>query len=250
MRPFLLAGSVAAWLCGPATAGETPVPGAAPLTAPLPTRPIILDAGHGGMDYGAMRRGHVEKELALVLARKVAERLRREGVPTRLTRDADEFVPLDKRIRQSVAWDGAAFVSLHLNQDRNRSAEGIEVYAFGNDRRIRRSGWRIRRRKGLPNIPPPPKAARAASADLASSLVRSLRTRGLKVFKSEKAAFYVLKNPAIPSVLVELGYLSNPREAARLADPAYQDLLADAVAGSLRDYLATLDPPPAALAVK
>ena len=201
-------------------------------------RPVILDPGHGGKDLGAVRRSEQEKDLALAITRKVRERLERGGIPVRLTRDADVFIPLDQRIQDSIDWGGAVFVSLHVNQDRNRKAQGIDVYAFGRASR-RFSGRRHQHR--LPVLPAPPRAAQEASAELASELVHSLRSRGLHVDQPAKAGFYVLKNPAIPSVLIELGFLSNAGEAARLEDSAYQDTLADAIAASLRDHLAPMD---------
>ena len=75
------------------------------------------------------------------------------------------------------------------------------------------------------------------SADFANSIVSSLRAQGLRVDPPARAGFYVLKNPEAPSVLIELGYLSNPAEAARLNDPAYQDRLAEALAVSLESYV-------------
>lgn len=237
-----MAGLVGGILVGAhAAQAEAPVPQPAPAAAlpatAAPARLIVLDAGHGGKDLGAVRRGRREKDLALAITRKLRDRLEKEGIGARLTRDEDVYVPLDQRINHSLAWDGDAFISLHLNQDRNAKAEGIEVYAFG--ARKSRRFWR--RRNRLPQLPAPPKAAREASAELASSLVRSLRGSGLRVDQPEKAGFYVLKNPRIPSVLVELGYLSNPGEAERLVDPAYQDRLADALAASLKGYLTRMD---------
>lgn len=216
------------------------------LAAPRATRPVILDAGHGGKDLGAVRKGKTEKDIALAIARKLRERLEKDGVPARLTRDSDVYVPLDDRIQDSLSWDGAVFVSLHLNEDRNKSADGMEVYAFG------RATKKLpgRHHRGLPPLPPPPKAARAASAELAAALVGALRSKGFKVEQPEKASFYVLKNPNIPSVLVELGYISNPAEAKRLVDPDYQGKIVDALAASLKGYLAKAEAPPAALAAK
>lgn len=220
---------------------EAPIHQPSPVAALPPAkanpRLIILDAGHGGRDLGAVRHGRREKDLALAITRKLRDRLEAEGIGVRLTREEDVYVPLDRRISDSIEWEGSAFVSLHVNQDRNTKAEGIEVYAFG----ARKSRRARRRRHRLPPLPAPPRAAREASADLASSIVRTLRSNGLRVDLPEKAGFYVLKNPKLPSVLVELGYLSNAREAARLGEAEYQDKLAEALAVSLREYVTRLD---------
>ena len=210
-----------------------------PATPPTPEesvgdRAVILDPGHGGDDLGAVSGSWREKDIALAIARRVKQKLEALGhTPVKLTRDADVFVPLNKRIDESVEWDGLAFISLHLNQVRSKKPQGITVYAFG--RQTVRLPRRHRHSK-VPPLPAPPKDEARASADLARALVQSLRAQGFRVDPPAKAGFYVLKNPRLPSVLVELGYLSNPQERARLSDPAYQDRLAEAVAVSLRSY--------------
>ena len=193
---------------------------------------VILDPGHGGQDLGAVAGGRYEKDIALAVARRVKAKLQALGQKSvKLTRDADVYIPLDKRIDESA--DGLAFVSLHLNETRSKKPHGITVYAFG--RQTTRLPTRKRHLK-LPQLPPPPKDAARASADLARALVSSMRAQGFRVDPPAKAHFYVLKNPRVPSVLIELGYISNPAERARLSSPDYQDKLAEAVAVSLRSY--------------
>ncbi len=217
---------------------EQPASVAAP-APPAPAAPadngasaFILDPGHGGDDLGAVVRGLREKDIALAIARKVKERLAADGLAARLTRDSDFFIPLNERVLENEL--GEAFISLHLNEVRGKKAQGITVYAFGKDHlRIRRHHHR---RRKVPPMPAPPKEEAHASAALADTIVRSLRSQGFHVDPPARAAFYVLKNPAIPSVLIEMGYLSNPQEAARLDDPAYQEKLADAIASSLKSY--------------
>lgn len=200
----------------------------------IPGLPFVLDPGHGGDDLGAVVHGRREKDLALQIALKVKTRLEaRTGIPARLTRDSDFFVPLDERVENGNKG-GLGFVSLHLNQVRSRRQEGITVYAFG------KSPYRETRRRRthskVPPLPAPPQEQARASAAFADTIVRSLRSQGFKVEPPIRAGFYVLKNPTVPSVLVELGYLSNPMEAERLADPSYQDRLADAIATSLQAF--------------
>ena len=84
-------------------------------------------------------------------------------------------------------------------------------------------------------MPAPPGVDARESEDLAGSMVQSLRGVGLRV-EEAKADYYVLKNPAQPSILIELGYLSNPEEAARLSDPAYQDKMVEAMAKAIETY--------------
>lgn len=197
---------------------------------------IVLDPGHGGDDLGAVAKGKYEKDLALTIARRVKIKLEAMGGAAGLTREGDVYVPLDKRVGDTIERNAAAFVSLHLNQVKSKTLQGIVVYAFGKESfkiPLRRRGLKVA------PLPPPPAEAARASAHLARSLVQSLRAQGLRVDPPAKASYYVLKNPSVPSVLIELGYMSNPQEAARLADPAYQERLAEAVAVSLRSYFLT-----------
>ncbi len=200
---------------------------------------LVLDPGHGGNDLGAVVGGHREKDIALSIAHRLKNMLEARGAgAVRMTRESDSFVPLDQRIDESLEWSGSVFVSLHLNQVRYKKLNGITVYAFGKEHF--KSAARGRHQRKYAPLPPPPKEMAKASASLAAGIVDSLRREGLRVDAPAKAGFYVLKNPGIPSVLIELGYLSNPQEAARLIDPAYQDKLAAALAASLQSYIARL----------
>jgi N-acetylmuramoyl-L-alanine amidase len=205
---------------------------------------VFVDPGHGGDDLGAVVAGRREKDIALAIARKLKQKLEAlNGTAVRLTRDSDVYIPLDKRVEESLDPGNLAFVSLHINQVRSKKPHGITVYAFG--KTTFRGG--SRRRHKIPPLPAPSKESARASGRLASSIVESLRAQGFRVDPPAKAGFYVLKNPTVPSVLIELGFLSNPQEAALLADPAYQDKLADAVAVSLQSYfLASVEGAPAA----
>ena len=221
----------------PAPAAEQS-PGAAGLAVPAAAlNPIVLDPGHGGRDLGAVVGGRMEKDISLEISRKVKDRLEGFfGVPTRLTRDADTYLGLDQRIRESLDLRASLFVSLHVNQVRRKTTHGITVYAFGPSRRAR--SLHRRRHRRFPFLAAPPREEIRESAGLAESVAESLRARGFGVGPPEHADFYVLKNPGVPSILIELGYLSNPKEAARLSDPAYQDALALAIAQSLSAYAA------------
>jgi N-acetylmuramoyl-L-alanine amidase len=191
---------------------------------------IVLDPGHGGQDWGATVRGMREKDLTLAVARKVKERLERLGLArVLLTRSEDVFTPLDERVDQSLVGGGTIFVSLHANQVRHKGLRGIVVYAFGKQPPAKTP---IRRRLLMP-LPPPSAESSRLSGELASKLVRFLRGDGFRVEPPARADYYVLKNPSLPSILVEMGYLSNPKEAAQLDDPRYQDRLADSLARSL-----------------
>lgn len=202
-----------------------------PPSQPRPTAPVIIDPGHGGGDLGAVVRGVQEKDIALTVARKVRDRLT-SWTPVMLTREDDHYVTLDRRVVEAADWDGALFVSIHLNQVRSRRSAGAVVYSFGATRR----GHHFRRRhRKVPWMPAPPRVESRGGDALARDIVAELRRDGVNA-KQARSDYYVLKEPAEPSVLVELGYLSNPAEAKRLTDPAYQDRLADSLAKAIHAF--------------
>ncbi|MBI4377178.1 MAG: N-acetylmuramoyl-L-alanine amidase [Elusimicrobia bacterium] len=196
---------------------------------------VILDPGHGGEDVGATAKGHSEseKEIALAVAKKIKERLEMTGSPpVRLTRDSDVYLRLDERLPSESA-EGALFVSVHVNQVPSKKAKGVRIFSFGKNPR---HGWDAPVLHRPIPLPPPPREIALESARLAQAMIRSLHAQGFSDASADVASFYVLKNPAMPSVLVELGFISNPKEAARLVDPSYQERLAEALAVSLKSY--------------
>jgi len=209
-------------------------PSAPLLPAPgRPITPIILDAGHGGDDEGAIVRGVKEKDLALIFAKKLKARLARNAdLPVVLTREDDRYVTLDDRLVDSVDQSGSIFVSLHLNQVKGKKAAGAIVYSYGPEKLKK---WRKRRLPSVPPMPAPPRGTAGDSERLARTFSRALRADGF-IAESAKSDYYVLKNPAAPSVLIELGYLNNPDEAAKLADGAYQDKMVDSLAKAIEQY--------------
>jgi N-acetylmuramoyl-L-alanine amidase len=225
---------MASSLCSPALAM---LPAAPVLpTEARPASPLILDPGHGGDDLGAVVHGVQEKDIALAVARKLRDRLK-SAMPVMLTREDDTYVTLDRRVVDAVDWDGALFVSIHLNQVRSKKSSGAVVYSFGAMPGGRHHHRYHRRHPKVPLMPAPPRVEARDSDDLASAIVSGMRGDGFRI-EQAKSDFYVLKDPTHPSVLIELGYLSNPDEAKRLNDPAYQDKLADSLAKVLRAFSA------------
>lgn len=223
----------AAALALPAAAMRPSAPVASALDRPL--TPVIIDPGHGGEDLGAVVGGLREKDMALEFGRKLQARLSRGGdLPAVLTRHDDRYVTLDGRVVGSVDWSGSIFVSLHINKIKGRKAAGAIVYSYGPEKR---RSWRKRRHPTVPPMPAPPRAQAADSERLARAFARTLRADGFRA-EPAKADYYVLKNPAAPSVLIELGYLNNPEEAARLVDPSYQDRMVESLARAIEDYAA------------
>ena len=164
---------------------------------------VILDAGHGAHDRGARAvYGKYEKDLALDVTKRAAEKLRRAGFRVILTRDRDVFISLPKRVSIAQRYRNAVFVSVHFNWARRSSASGIETFYYS------------------------PKSRRLA-ANLQKEILRADRgiNRGVK-----SARFYVLRNNPRPAVLLELGFLSNARDNRLAQDAGHRADLAEAIA--------------------
>lgn len=172
-------------------------------------RTIILDAGHGGYDPGAVSpiTRDQEKRLALDTAQRLASKLGGEFQIV-WVRDGDHFVDLDDRVALANRYEGAVLVSLHYNSSPSSAVRGPETYYW----RVDSHGLATRIQRGLESVIP------ARSGNL------GLRRRRLRL----------TRNPQIPCVLVEFGYLSNPGEARLCAEPAHRERLAAVVADAIR----------------
>ena len=191
---------------------------------------VVVDAGHGGEDDGALGgAGLVEKKLVLDVSRRLARRLRSRGLTVILTRDEDEFVPLEART--SIANDarGDLFISIHANSSRSPRPQGIETYFISLEASDDLSRQVARRENAAFGEAAPaslkldPLAAilgdmsvnehvressgfaKLAQAELAR--VDPAPSRGVK-----QAPFVVLMGVRMPAALVEIGFLSNPRD--------------------------------------
>lgn len=175
---------------------------------------VVVDAGHGGKDSGAVSRraGLVEKTLTLDLARRLQSELR-GSFRVVMVRDSDVFVDLDDRVRIANRKGNSVLVSLHFNAGSRRLA-GPETYWW----RVDSYSLATRVQRHLSGV---------ADQDNSRGLVR----RRLRL----------TRNPKIPCILVEGGYITNAREAKSLADPAYRARLARAIAAALREQAAEGD---------
>jgi N-acetylmuramoyl-L-alanine amidase len=229
-----------------------------PKPEPEPLRTIVVDPGHGGHDAGAVGpSGLQEKELALDIARRVAALLQEElGVRVVLTRARDQFVGLRERTALANRERADLFLSVHVNSapGAGAGASGTETYFLSNeatDGAARRAAEYENRLITLDGGPKggPPDVVRSILWDLAQSdfqqessrvaealqnnLDRALRrpSRGVK-----QAPFYVLGGAAMPAVLVEIGFISNPQEEQRLRDDGYRDRIARALVAGVTAY--------------
>lgn len=226
-------------------------PGADAATLPL----VVIDPGHGGRDPGAIgASGTEEKRIVLATALDLRRRLLAAGTcRVALTRTRDIFVPLADRVEFARRRDAALFISLHA--DSAPGARGASVYTLADTASDAMSDALARRENRadlagglrLPSVSPEVQRilvslmrqeTRAGSARLARHAVRELGEEvPLLPNTHREAAFVVLKSPEIPSTLVELGFLSDPRDEAALRRPEHRGRLAGALARAVGTWL-------------
>jgi N-acetylmuramoyl-L-alanine amidase len=247
-------------LLPPAVAASAPAVASVPAESEpqVQGRPIVVvDAGHGGFDPGTRSAdGVLEKDLALQIARRLAGALARRGAQAVMTRDSDTYLTLAQRTAIANHAGAELFVSVHLNWSSNPQTAGMQVYYLNNttDRATIRLA-RMENATDRGNVPADPnlnyilsdlqqqyKATESAllAQTMEQQTVAALQASfggNVRGLGAKRGPFYVLVGPKIPAVLVECGFLSNSEEAARLANPAYQQALADALADSVVHYL-------------
>uniref|UniRef100_B8DSH9 N-acetylmuramoyl-L-alanine amidase n=1 Tax=Nitratidesulfovibrio vulgaris (strain DSM 19637 / Miyazaki F) TaxID=883 RepID=B8DSH9_NITV9 len=217
----------------------------------LTVHTVLIDAGHGGKDPGAMGNGIVERNLTLKMARMVGDRLRRMGFSVIYTRDRDVFVPLDKRTAYANDKKADLFLSLHVNANNDPRICGFETYYL--DLARTDSATRVAARenavseKSLSDLQfiltdlmlnAKTQESRDVANFVQDSALGRLRRGGFPAHDNgvRSAPFYVLMGARMPSVLVELGYCTNPDEARRLNSDQYLSTLADGIAEGVATY--------------
>jgi N-acetylmuramoyl-L-alanine amidase len=218
---------------------------------------IAIDAGHGGVDPGAVgRKGTKEKNVTLALARKLATLVDQEpGMRPVLIRDGDYFVALRDRITKAKQHKADLFISIHADASTGPYAGGSSVYVLSERGASSVAARLLAARENASDLvggvsldhkDHNVKVAMVdllrlsmldASTDLASGVLKRLKQVG-KIHKQEvqSAGFLVLKSPDIPSVLVETAFISNPREENNLGSPLYQTQVARAIMEGVRSY--------------
>lgn len=216
-------------------------------------RKIVLDPGHGGKDPGALGVNHAaEKDIVLAIAKKLAKRLKAElGIDVVLTRRDDTFIPLEDRTAVANAEDADLFISLHVNASPNANAKGIETYYLDNT--TDEASIRLAARENatsrksisdlqfiLSDLTQNSKLEDSITLGhrLHSSVVSLMGRRygEVKDLGVKKALFYVLVGARMPSVLVELFFITNKTEGRALTRQAYQDALVEALLEGIKKY--------------
>jgi N-acetylmuramoyl-L-alanine amidase len=258
--PELAAAEPAAVVPGGETINGHALPAPKPARAATAADPpvIVIDPGHGGADPGAVAvDGAYEKDLVLEMARDLRRLIERSGkYRVALTRDSDVFIRLRDRIAKARELGGQVFVSLHADSLRVAEQRGASVYTLSqtaSDEEAARLASQENRADILtgPDLSQHDAAVATILIDLARRdtsnksiafadlLAEELASVTPLVRKHRRfAGFAVLKSPDMPSVLLELGYLSNPDDARNLAQPDYRAKLAQAVVRTLDRYFA------------
>ncbi|PPB81739.1 N-acetylmuramoyl-L-alanine amidase [Albidovulum inexpectatum] len=202
---------------------------------------VALDPGHGGVDPGAQAAGLTEAELMLGFAKELAEVLRAAGVDVYLTRDSDTFVALDERITRARTVGADLMLSLHADSLKQGEATGATIYmlarrasdaasehlAESHDRADLLAGVDLARQDdalALVMMDLARTETRPRTERLAQGLADALRHARIGMHRRpvRGAAFSVLKAPDFPSLLIEVGFLSSPRDRAHLTDPQWR----------------------------
>jgi N-acetylmuramoyl-L-alanine amidase len=230
---------------------------------------IAVDAGHGGQDPGAIGRGGThEKDVTLAIARRLARAIdAEEGMRAVLIRDGDYFITLRGRIRKAREHGADLFVSVHADSVLDRNVSGSSVYVLSlRGASDEASRWLAERENAADLmggvslddkndvlasvlLDVTQKEAVSNSVEAADAVLSSLRRVGaVHGSRVRHAGFVVLKSPDIPSMLVETAFISNTADERKLRDDGFQQRVAEAIHGGVRDYFYDKPPPGTKLA--
>lgn len=193
---------------------DIPPPVSQPRTNPTTPRGrliVVVDPGHGGKDPGAIGlSGLQEKDVVLPISRRVAAILEQNGVQAVLTRDSDFFVELQGRVDIAERANASLFVSIHANAIGDRpDVNGLETYYYESGNRLAQA--------------------------VHNSVLQNIGT--IKDRKVRQARFYVLRKSSMPSILVEVGFMTGREDNPRLGTTDYQNRMAEAIAHGILKYL-------------
>ncbi len=226
---------------------------------------VVIDAGHGGHDPGAIGpRGLKEKDVTLDIALRLKRILeKRYNLDVHLTRKGDEYLDLSERTKIANRKEADLFVSIHNNASRKRRTRGIETYLLNWTNDV--EAMKVAARENAISVERM-KMARSELGMILASLERenkrdeslklahfiqgalsrrlSARYRGMEDLGVKQALFYVLLGAKMPSVLVEVGFISNPREERLLRTGRFRESAAEAIASGIYRYIRSLPDAP------
>ena len=219
---------------------------------------VVIDAGHGGHDSGALCGGKQEKDLVLQITKKLKDALEDEGYRVYMTRGNDRFLKLGQRTRIADKKDAKVFISIHANaisnKNRFEAVEGIETYFLQKTRDER--SQRIASRENaavllgadalsknviIDSVLNGPKIIQSHKLAIAvqHNIMKSVKSRYHDAISggARPAPFYVLVGASRPSILVEVGYITNTKERHRLFTSDYQERIAKGIVKGVNRYL-------------
>jgi len=232
---------------------------------------IAIDAGHGGEDSGAMgSNGTYEKDVVLEIARNLKKLLDGEGgMRGVLVRKSDYYISLRERMEIARKHHADFFVSIHADAFPDPSARGSSVYVLSNKGASSEAAFWLAKRENQADLVGgvslddkddvlasvlldlSQAASRQVSHEVAQMTIRNLSKAGTVHFgEVQKAGFAVLKSPDIPSMLVEVAFISNPMEEEKLRDQAQQENFARAILAGIRRHFHRSPPPDSWLAIR
>lgn len=219
---------------------------------------VTLDAGHGGHDFGAIYHGHIEKNIALAIALKVGKILETNpNFEVNYTRKSDVFIELVERSSIANRVDSNIFVSIHCNANKNTSADGSETYVMGlnknasnlavaksenavitleKDYKQKYEGFDPNNPSSMIGLTLMQEEYLDNSISLASKIQDQFANLNTKTRGVKQAPFMVLHKAYMPRVLIEIGFISNPAEGARLDSENGQQEIAQAIANAIIGY--------------
>lgn len=201
--------------------GKTALP-----TGVAPTTVIVIDAGHGGMDSGALGVGKIEeKDLNLAVARILADDFRLAGYTVIETRTDDRLLgdgekgrrkraDLEARLKLADGGPDRVFVSIHMNTYPTATCHGLQVWYSGNNT-----------------------ASKGYAEAVQTGVKTALQPDNKREVKQATSAIYILKNAQNPAILIECGFLTNPEECAKLCEETYQKELALTIFSALHQKM-------------
>lgn len=234
----------------------TPTLKPAPVVTRAPARKsvrvVVIDAGHGGKDPGAIGSRSHEKDITLAAARALKARLEKSGrYKVVLTRSGDTYVPLEGRVQIARAADADLFISLHADSGPSADVRGASVYTLSEkgERRVasvlRKDDWLMPASLGADRtvseilLDLTQRSTRNRSAIFAEMLLEHIGDETELLRRSHRDAnLAVLLAPDVPAVLLEMGFINNPDDERALTDPRRRGRLMDAVADSIDAWFA------------
>ncbi|PIC00357.1 N-acetylmuramoyl-L-alanine amidase [Caulobacter sp. X] len=245
---------------GAAPATSQAAPRLSMVSAPIKAAPlrlkkvIVIDAGHGGKDSGALGANAFEKDVTLATAKALKARLEKTGrYQVVLTRETDTFVPLEGRVQIARRADADLFISLHADSGPDVTTRGASVYTLsekGADRVglvLDKNDWLMK--ANLPGrdravsqilLDLSQRATKNRSATFAQLLLANVGEETALLRRSHRdAGFFVLLAPDVPAVLLEMGFITNPEDEAFLTNKASRARLVDAVGDSIEAYFSS-----------